>query len=177
MDGSVRNRSRRSGGQTSIAWQFPTAFAALLLACVVWACAQQQPPPRPPSPPPPAPVPAGPPNYAKGLVGTWYASYPEGPLKATIVLDNRLRGINYVATLVDGNKDMPPGTVAWRGKPDPNVLNLVVGEQLCAEAGHVRVTSVNIMIQVPDADRFTESLSRGGSCRGFPVKWVRVKGQ
>jgi hypothetical protein len=151
---------------------------ALALSLMAYSCAPQQPPP-PPSPPPPrpAPTPSGPPNYAHRLAGTWYASYPGDPLKVNITLDHWMRGVNYVATLVDGNPDMPAGTVGWRGKPDRNVINLVLGVQLCAEPGHVRVTSENVTIHVTDADHFTENLLRRGACKGFPVNWVRVKGQ
>jgi hypothetical protein len=167
----VRAGRRRAGVAASL------VAACAALALVAYSCAPQQPPPPPPPPPRPAPTPSGPPNYAHALVGTWYASYPGGPLKVNITLDHWMRGVNYVATLVDGNQDMPPGTVAWRGKPDTNVLNLVVGEQLCAEAGHVRVTSQNVTMQVADTDHFTENLVRRGSCQGYPVNWVRVKGQ
>jgi hypothetical protein len=172
----MRSRIQQLRSGTRIARRLSKGLGLLALVAMIWSCAEQPPPPLPPPPPPP-PAPAGPPNYAKGLVGTWYASYPGGPLKATIVLDHYFRGTNYIATLVDGNKDMPPGTVAWRGTPDRNVRDLVVGEQLCAEAGHVRVTSVKVTMQVADIDHFTESLAPGASCRGFPVTWVRVKAQ
>ncbi len=175
--GGVRLRLARDARGIARIWTSALAASvAVALALIAWSCAPQKPPPPPPPKPTPAPTPSGPPNYAHGLVGTWYASYPGGPLKVNITLDHWMRGVNYVATLIDGNQDMPPGTVAWRGKPDRNVLNLVIGQQLCAEAGHVRVTSADVTMQVTDADHFTENLVRRGACKGYPVNWVRIKG-
>ena len=73
------------------------------------------PPPVPPQPPPP------PMNVARLLNGNWMATYPGGPLRVVITLDPMLRGRNYVATLVDGNKTLPPGQVVWRGTVDQYV--------------------------------------------------------
>ena len=79
------------------------------------------PPPAPLQPPPP------PLNVARLLNGNWMATYPGGPLRVVIGLDQMLRGRNYVATLVDGNKNIPPGQVVWKGRLDPNVPGIVRG--------------------------------------------------
>ena len=79
--------------------------------------------------PPPAPIQPPPPplNVARLLNGNWLATYPGGPLRVVIGLDQMLRGRNYVATLVDGNKNIPPGQVVWKGRLDPNVTGIVDG--------------------------------------------------
>src|SRR5258708_7045666 len=106
----------------------------ILLACIVPACNsqsfQQNNGPVLPTPPP-APIqpPAPPINPARQLDGNWFATYPGGPLRVVIGLDQMKMGRNYVATLVDGNKDFPPGKVMWRGTVDQNVPNLVVAQQ------------------------------------------------
>ena len=93
---------------------------ALLLAWVASSCSspsfQQSSGPAMPTPPP-APIQPPPPplNVARLLNGNWMATYPGGPLRVVIGLDQMLRGRNYVATLVDGNKNIPPGQVVWKG--------------------------------------------------------------
>ena len=108
---------------------------ALVLACVTSSCNSQSfqqssgpampgPPPVPPQPPPP------PMNVARLLNGNWMATYPGGPLRVVITLDQMLRGRNYVATLVDGNKTLPPGQVVWRGTLDQYVPGIVQAKQI-----------------------------------------------
>ena len=118
------------------------ALAALtiLLACATSSCNsqsfQQSPGPSMPMlPPAPVQPPARPMNVARLLNGNWMATYPGGPLRVVIGLDPMLRGRNYVATLVDGNKDIPPGNVVWRGTLDQHVPGIVVADQICAERG------------------------------------------
>src|SRR5260370_11808889 len=99
------------------------AVLAIVIACVTSSCNSQSfqqssgpsmpvPPPAPVQPPPP------PMNVARLLNGNWMATYPGGPLRVVIGLDQMLRGRNYVATLVDGNKTLPPAQADWRGTLD-----------------------------------------------------------
>ena len=105
---------------------------------------------------PPAPVqpPAPPLNVARLLNGNWMATYPGGPLRVVIGLDQMLRGRNYVATLVDGNKNIPPGQVVWKGTVDPNVPGIVIADQICAEHGFLQARWVKARILVRDASYF-----------------------
>ncbi len=125
---------------------------------------------------PPAPVqpPAQPMNVARLLNGNWMATYPGGPLRVVIGLDPMLRGRNYVATLVDGNKDIPPGNVVWRGTLDQHVPGIVVADQICAERGFQQARWVKARIIVSDASNFREELVNPSDCHGFPVKFTRI---
>ena len=125
---------------------------------------------------PPAPVqpPPQPMNVARLLNGNWMATYPGGPLRVVIGLDPMLRGRNYVATLVDGNKDIPPGNVVWRGTLDQHVPGIVVADQICAERGFQQARWVKARIIVSDASNFREELVNPSDCHGFPVKFTRI---
>jgi len=147
-------------------------MVTVILLCSAFSCTETVAPLPPPPPPPPPP--SGPPNLAKSLVGNWTATYRGGPLKAVITMDAQVRGINYVATLVDGNKDMHPGTVVWRGTWDRAVPNLVRAKQLCGVAGSLSALTVDVVLTVTDPDHFTEILTIPGSCKGYPVNWARL---
>ena len=152
---------------------------AILLACLVAACNSQsfQQSSGPSMPvPPPAPVqpPAPPFNPARQINGNWYATYPGGPLRVVIGLDQLIRGRNYVATLVDGNKDVPAGQVMWRGRVDRNVPNLVLADQVCASPGYLSVRTVKARLIVADLNHMSEELVDRQSCGGFPVKYTRA---
>jgi hypothetical protein len=158
-----------------------TALAALaiLLACMTSSCNSQsfQYAPEPAMPtPPPAPVQPPPPpmNVARLLNGNWMATYPGGPLRVVIGLDQMLRGRNYVATLVDGNKNIPPGQVVWKGTLDHHVPGIVIADQICAEHGFLSARWVNARIIVRDASNFRVELVNPTDCHGFPVKFTRV---
>src|SRR5271167_581968 len=155
------------------------AVGALLFACLTSSCNSQSfqqssgpsmpvPPPVPEQPPPP------PMNVARLLNGNWTATYPGGPLRVVIGVDQMLRGRNYIATLVDGNKNIPPGQVVWKGTLDPNVPGIVVADQICAEHGYMGARWVDARIIVSDASNFREELVDPTSCHGFPVKYTRV---
>ena len=155
------------------------ATLAILLASVTSSCNSQSfqqssgpampvPPPAPAQPPPP------PMNVARLLNGNWMATYPGGPLRVVIGLDKMLRGRNYVATLVDGNKSIPPGQVAWKGTLDPNVPGIVQADQICADHGFELARWVKARIIVSDASNFREELVNPKECTGFPVKFTRV---
>jgi len=155
------------------------AAAAILLACVTSSCGSQSfqpssglsmpvPPPAPVQPPPP------PMNVARLLNGNWMATYPGGPLRVVVGLDPMLRGRNYVATLVDGNKNIPPGQVVWKGTLDQHVPGIVVADQICAEHGFQQARWVKARIIVKDASNFREELVNPNDCGGFPVKFTRV---
>ena len=159
----------------------PAAIAVLALAfaCVTSSCNSQSfqqssgpsmpvPPPAPVQPPPP------PMNVARLLNGNWMATYPGGPLRVVIGVDQMLRGRNYVATLIDGNKSIPPGQVVWKGKLDPNVPGIVVADQICAEHGFLQARWVQARIIVSDSSNFVEQLVNPKECSGFPVKFTRV---
>jgi hypothetical protein len=152
---------------------------AIVMACLIWSCAsesfQQTPPPSMPTPPA-APIQPPPPplNQARLLNGNWNATYPGGPLRVVIALDPMLRGRNYVATLVDRNKDIPAGQVIWRGTLDPNVAGLVQADQVCAERGFMQARSVKARILVQDPSHFTEELVNPKDCGGYPVKYTRI---
>jgi hypothetical protein len=152
---------------------------ALLLAWVASSCSspsfQQSSGPAMPTPPP-APIQPPPPplNVARLLNGNWMATYPGGPLRVVIGLDQMLRGRNYIATLVDGNKNIPPGQIVWKGRLDPNVTGIVTADQICAEHGYMGARWVDARIIVSDASNFREELVDPTSCHGFPVKYTRV---
>ncbi len=157
------------------------ALAALtiLLACMTSSCTsesfQQSAGPSMPTPPP-APVqpPPAPMNVARLLNGNWMATYPGGPLRVVIGLDPMLRGRNYVATLVTGNKNIPPGNVVWRGTLDHHVPGIVIADQICADRGFLQARWVKARILVNDASNFREELVNPTDCAGFPVKFTRV---
>ncbi len=168
----MRDRSR---SRTAIALR----LLALALACVVAACNsqsfQQSNGPSMPTPPP-APVQAPPPpiNPADRLDGNWFATYPGGPLRVVIGLDPLQRGRNYVATLVDGNKDVPAGQVMWRGILDPNVSGLVLADQVCAKRGDSAERTIKARLLVADVDHMKEELVNPKDCAGFPVHYTRA---
>ena len=152
---------------------------ALVFACVTSSCNSQSfqqsegpsmpvPPPAPEQPPPP------PMNVARLLNGNWMATYPGGPLRVVIGVDQMLRGRNYVATLVDGNKSIPPGQVVWKGKLDPNVPGIVIADQICAEHGFLQARWAPARIIVSDPSNFREELVNPKDCHGFPVTFTRV---
>jgi len=152
---------------------------ALVFACVTSSCNSQSfqqssgpsmpvPPPTPVQPPPP------PMNVARLLNGNWMATYPGGPLRVVIGVDQMLRGRNYVATLVDGNKSIPPGQVVWKGKLDPNVPGIVIADQICAEHGFLQARWAPARIIVSDASNFREELVNPKDCHGYPVTFTRV---
>ncbi len=157
------------------------AFAAIaiVLACVTSSCDSQSfqyaaPKSMPTAPPAPAQPPPPPINVARLLDGNWMATYPGGPLRVVIGLDPMLRGRNYVATLVDGNANIPPGQAVWRGTVDSNVPGLVIANQVCAERGFQQARMVKARILVSDASNFREELVNPKDCGGFPVKFTRV---
>lgn len=152
---------------------------AILLACVTTSCNsqsfQQSPGPSMPGPPPVPPQPPPPPmNVARLINGNWKATYPGGPLRVVIALDPMLRGRNYVATLVDGNKTLPPGQVVWRGTVDQYAPGIVRAKQICADNGLGLARWVPARIIVTDASHFREELAVPGACHGFPVTYTRV---
>jgi len=157
----------------------PVAVLAFLLTFLTSSCNSQSfqqssgpsmpvPPPAPVQPPPP------PMNVARLLNGNWMATYPGGPLRVVIGVDQMLRGRNYIATLVDGNKSIPPGQVAWKGKLDPNVPGIVIADQICAEHGFLQARWAPARIIVSDPSNFREELVNPKDCSGFPVKFTRV---
>lgn len=155
------------------------AALAILLSYVTSSCDslsfQQAPEPAmPTAPPAPVQAPAPPMNVARLLNGNWMATYPGGPLRVVIGLDQMLRGRNYVATLVDGNKNIPPGQVVWKGTVDPNVPGIIIADQICAEHGFLQARWVKARILVRDASNFREELVNPTDCHGFPVKFIRV---
>lgn len=157
------------------------ALAALtiLLACATAACNSQSfqqsaGPSMPTLPPAPVQPPAPPMNVARLLNGNWMATYPGGPVRVVIGLDPMLRGRNYVATMVDGNKNIPPGQAVWRGTLDQQVPTIVVADQICAEHGFQQARWVKARIVVNDASNFREELVNPNDCAGFPVKFTRV---
>jgi hypothetical protein len=152
---------------------------AILLAGVTSSCNSQsfQQSPEPSMPvPPPAPVQPPPPplNVARMLNGNWMATYPGGPLRVVVGLDPMLRGRNYVATLVDGNKNIPPGQVVWKGTVEPQVSGIVVADQICAEHGFISARWVKARIIVRDPSYFRVELVNPADCHGFPVRFTRV---
>jgi hypothetical protein len=152
---------------------------AILLACMTSSCSsesfQQSPGPSMPTPPP-APVQPPPPpmNVARLLNGNWMATYPGGPLRVVIGLDQMLRGRNYIATLIDGNKSIPAGQVVWKGTLDQNAPGIVKADQICADHGFQLARWVKARIIVSDASHFREELVTPGDCHGFPVTFTRV---
>ena len=152
---------------------------AILLACVTSSCNsqsfQQSSGPQILAPPP-APVqpPAPPMNVARLLNGNWMATYPGGPLRVVIGLDQMLRGRNYVATLIDGNQSIPAGQVVWRGTVDQYVPGIVQAKQLCADNGLPLSRQVPVRIVVSDASHFREELVNPKDCHGYPVTYTRV---
>ena len=158
----------------------PAAVAVLALsfACVTSSCNSQsfqQSGPSMPVEMPYAPQPPPPPmNVARLLNGNWMATYPGGPLRVVIGLDQMLRGRNYVATLVDGNKTLPPGQVMWRGTLDQYAPGIVQAKQLCADNGLPLSRQVPVRIVVSDASNFREELVNPKDCHGFPVTFTRV---
>ncbi len=167
----------RSRSQTSTT--AAVASIAILLACAASSCSSQsfqyaasestpvEMPYAPQAPPPPM-------NVARLLNGNWMATYPGGPLRVVIGLDKMLRGRNYVATLVDGNKNIPPGQVVWKGTLDQYAPGIVKADQICAEHGFQGARWVKARIVVSDASNFREELVDPTSCHGFPVQFTRV---
>jgi hypothetical protein len=164
--------------------QLPTLPAtvvvfALLIACVTSSCnsqsfEQSSGPAMPVPPPTPEQPPAPPMNVARLLNGNWMATYPGGPLRVVIGVDQMLRGRNYIATLIDGNKSIPPGQVVWKGTLDPNVPGIVIADQICAEHGFLQARWAPARIIVSDPSNFREELVNPKDCHGFPVTFTRV---
>jgi hypothetical protein len=149
---------------------------ALAIALLAAACANapwnQPPKPQAPIIVPVAPTP--PPNPNKTLLGTWQASYPGHPLRVVVSNDQLILGTNYLATLADQTRDIPAGSIVFKGKPDRNVPNLVVGKQACADAGYTNVRWIDATITVVDLNTLQEQLVHPSECRGYPRKWIRV---
>ena len=155
------------------------AVLALLIACVASSCSsesfqQSQGPSMPGPPPVPPQAPAPPMNVARLLNGNWMATYPGGPLRVVIGLDQMLRGRNYVATLIDGNKSIPAGQVVWKGTLDQNAPGIVKADQICADHGFLQARWVQARIIVSDASNFREELVNPKDCHGYPVTYTRV---
>ena len=155
------------------------AVLALLIACVASSCSsesfqQSQGPSMPGPPPVPPQAPAPPMNVARLLNGNWMATYPGGPLRVVIGLDQMLRGRNYVATLIDGNKSIPAGQVVWKGTLDQDAPGIVKADQICADHGFLQARWVQARIIVSDASNFREELVNPNDCHGFPVTFTRV---
>ncbi len=154
------------------------AVIAFLIACVTSSCNsqsfQQSPLSMPGPPPVPPQAPAPPMNVARLLNGNWMATYPGGPLRVVIGLDQMLRGRNYVATLIDGNKSIPAGQVVWKGTLDQNAPGIVKADQICADHGFLQARWVQARIIVSDASNFREELVNPNDCHGFPVTFTRV---
>ena len=169
-----RPRIRRYLLTTSAA----VAVIAFLIACVTSSCNsqsfQQEPLSMPGPPPVPPQAPAPPMNVARLLNGNWMATYPGGPLRVVIGLDQMLRGRNYVATLIDGNKSIPAGQVVWKGTLDQNAPGIVKADQICADHGFLQARWVQARIIVSDASNFREELVNPTDCHGFPVTFTRV---
>ena len=155
------------------------AALAILSGCVISSCnsasfqylaSESMPVEMPYAPQPPPP----PMNVARLLNGNWMATYPGGPLRVVIGLDPMLLGRNYVATLVDGDKNIPPGQVVWKGTLDQNAPGIVVASQICADQGFLLARWVNARIIVSDASNFREELVNPQACGGFPVTFTRV---
>ncbi len=154
---------------------FVLAILAILFACVTSSCSSTPMPVEVPVEMPYVPQPPPPPmNVARLLNGNWMATYPGGPLRVVIGLDPMILGRNYVATLVDGDKDIPPGQVVWKGTLDQNVPGIVVADQICAEQGFLLARWVKARIVVSDASNFSEELVNPSACHGFPVTFTRV---
>jgi hypothetical protein len=150
--------------------------AALAIVIVAPGCenAPWNEPPKPQAPiiVPVAPTP--PPNPNKTLLGTWQASYPGRPLRVVVSNDQLIRGTNYIATLADHTVDIPAGSVVFKGKPDRNVPNLVVGKQACADRGYTNMRWLDATITVVDVNTLQEQLMHPNECKGYPRKWTRV---
>ena len=164
----------RSRSRTAV-----TLRPLLLLACLLAACNSQSfqesnGPSMPVAPPAPVQPPPPPVNPADRLNGNWFAIYPGGPLRVVIGLDPMMMGRNYVATLVDGNKDIPAGQVMWRGTVSPSVPNLVLARQICAGRGLTAARTIDARIIVRDIDHLKEELVNPKECAGFPLKYVRA---
>jgi hypothetical protein len=159
----------------------PAALAsmAILFACIGSSCNSQSfqyaasnsvpVVPNYPVQPPPPPM-----NVARLLNGNWMATYPGGPLRVVIGLDPMLRGRNYIATLIDGNKTIPPGQVVWKGTLDQSAPGIVQADQICADHGFQLARWVKARVIVSDASNFREYLVTPGECPGFPVTFTRV---
>jgi hypothetical protein len=150
--------------------------AALTIILLAAGCESgpwsQQPKPQAPIIVPVAPTP--PPNPNKTLLGTWQASYPGRPLRVVVSNDQLILGTNYLATLADHTRDIPAGSIVFKGKPDRNVPNLVVGKQACADSGYTNVRWIDATITVVDVNTLQEQLTHPGECKGYPRKWIRV---
>jgi hypothetical protein len=164
---------RRSRGRALL------SALAISLALIVGACSsesfQQRSGPTMPTPPPaPAQPPPPPLNVARLLNGTWTATSSDGSTPVSIGLDPMLRGRNYVAKMIDGNKFIPAGQVTWRGTIDAQVPGIVHADQICARQGYTFARTVPARIVVADPSNFTEELVNPKDCAGFPVKYTRV---
>ena len=163
----------------AIARRAALAALTIVLACVTSSCnsqsfQQSSGPSMPMLPAAPVQPPPPPMNVARLLNGNWIATYPGGPLRVVIGLDQMLRGRNYVATLIDGNKNIPPGNVVWRGTLDQHVPGIVIADQICADHGFQQSRWVKARIIVSDPSNFLEELVNPKDCGGFPVKFTRV---
>lgn len=148
------------------------AFLASLGGCTTGPWAPDQPKPLPTLYVPVAPT--APPAPNRTLLGTWSAVYPGQPLQVVISNDQLIRGTNYIATLADHTKNIPAGSVVFKGTPDRNVATLVIGKQACADHGYTNVRWIDATITVVDPNTLKEQLLHPGECKGYPTKWVRV---
>jgi hypothetical protein len=151
---------------------------AIVLASIMVGCDSQlfqtQPPAMPAAPVVPPQPPAPPLNPARMLDGNWMATYSGGPLRVKVGLDPMLRGRNYIATLIDGNKDIPAGQIVWKGVPNPSVVGLIDASQICAQEGFIHARWVEARIKVPTTGHFVEELVDPKDCKGFPVDFTRI---
>jgi hypothetical protein len=131
-------------------------------------------PPRPPEVVYVPVAPTAPPNPNKTLLGTWTAVYPGKPLNVVISNNELILGTNYVVTLADHTRDIPAGSIVFKGKPDRNVPTLVVGQQACADNGYTNVRWIDATITVVSENSMKEQLVHPGECRGYPTRWDRV---
>ena len=122
----------------------PTSTAALaslaiLLAWLTASCNSQLfqqssgpsmpvPPPAPVQPPPP---PMNVSAAAQRKAGV--ATYPGGPLRVIHRPRPDATRPQLRRHSVDGNKNIPPGNVVWKGTLDQNVPGIVQADQICAD--------------------------------------------
>jgi hypothetical protein len=183
MRGLLTDCIRANDATAASRWRFRgrtlLAVFAMSVALIANACSsesfQQRSGPNMPTPPPAPEQPPPPPlNVARLLNGTWTATDSDGSTRVSIGLDPMLRGRNYVAKMIDGNKFIPAGQVTWRGTLDAQVPGIVHADQICARQGYTFARTVPARIIVADPSNFTEELVNPKDCAGFPVKYTRV---
>ena len=101
------------------------------------------------------------------LSGTWSVTYPQGPLRVSVMH----RGRTLVATLIDGNIAVPAGKVTVQSNA---VARTFLAQQICAYPGYLGAHFVDVRFIVADNGKHMKEELIGSCGAASSVEWSKV---